>query len=353
MILDAFRQVKNRWRWTRALWARLQHGKQSAGTRDYEMRVAAELATFNEQHNVHELPPIFHYWSNRYLRPWLEQYGYSNPDQFFAHYLTQVAGQGGGHAVSLGAGNGDTELRVAQLLAERGVPMLIECLELNPTMIERGQAQAQAMGLTDRVRFTVCDLNRWQPSQPIDAVIANQSLHHFVNLEQIFDTVRAHLRAGGLFMTSDMIGRNGHQRWPEALAHVQRLWAELPRSYRYNLQLRRQEDEFADWDCSVEGFEGIRAQDILPLLLERFSFQTFIAWGNLIDPFIDRSFGHHFNVEQEWDRAFIDQVHALDEQEILAGRLTPTHLMGVMTVGTPRLREYARGLDPARCVRRA
>ncbi len=33
------------------------------------------------------LPRIFHYWSNKYLRPMLEEFGVSNPDQFFAKYL--------------------------------------------------------------------------------------------------------------------------------------------------------------------------------------------------------------------------------------------------------------------------
>ena len=43
-------------------------------------------------------------------------------------------------------------------------------------------------------------------------------------------------------------------------------------------------------------FEGIRAQDILPLLVERFTFDEFIGFGNVIDPFVDRSFGPNFDI---------------------------------------------------------
>jgi hypothetical protein len=128
-------------------------------------------------------------------------------------------------------------------------------------------------------------------------------------------------------ITSDIIGRNGHLRWPEALQIVQEFWRELPPSYRFNLQLNRDEAEFLDWDCSQESFEGIRAQDILRLLIDRFDFEFFYAFANVIDPFIDRSFGHHFDAESATDRAFIDRVHERDEAEILAGRITPTHMM--------------------------
>ena len=131
-----------------------------------------------------------------------------------------------------------------------------------------------------------------------DVVMANQSLHHVVELEHLFDAIASAIGDQGIFITSDMIGRNGHQRWPEALAMLQEFWRELPESHRYNLQLRRQEHEFMNWDCSVEGFEGVRAQDILPLLIDRFGFRFFLAFGNLVTPIVDRSFG--------W---YLDQAH--------------------------------------------
>ncbi|MEO8673178.1 MAG: class I SAM-dependent methyltransferase, partial [Tahibacter sp.] len=83
-------------------------------------------------------------------------------------------------------------------------------------------------------------------------------------------------------------------------------------------------------DCSGEGFEGIRAQDILPLAMQRFGFDFFLGYGNIIDPFVDRSFGPHFDAENELDRSFIDRVHARDEAEIFAGNIKPTHMFAVM-----------------------
>jgi hypothetical protein len=149
-----------------------------------------------------------------------------------------------------------------------------------------------------------------------------------------------------------MIGRNGHMQWPEAMRIVHEYWRELPAPYRWNVQLQRHEEMHENWDCSNEGFEGIRAQDILPLLLERFEFELFIGYGNIIDPFIDRSFGPNFDADAEWDRALIDRIHARDEAEMLAGRIKPTHMMATL-----RKRPYAGerrhrpGLSPQYCVR--
>ena len=42
----------------------------------------------------------------------------------------------------------------------------------------------------------------------------------------------------------------------EAAEIVAEYWKELPVAYRFNQLLQRQEDDFINWDCSVEGFEG-------------------------------------------------------------------------------------------------
>jgi hypothetical protein len=163
--------------------------------------------------------------------------------------------------------------------------------------------------------------------------------------------VRVAVAPGAHFVTSDIIGRNGHQRWPESLRLVERFWHELPPPYRFHRQLQREEGRFEDWDCSFEGFEGIRSQDILSLLLERFAFDVFIGFGSAIDPFVDRGFGPNFDACAQWDRAFIDRVHACDERGLLDGHLTPTHMMAVLSNEPSASPYYARGLAPQACVR--
>lgn len=326
-------------------------------TLEYAARMAAETLVYKDVADINVLPGIFHYWSNKYLRPMLEEFGFSNPDQFFCKYLLESAARTGDAApwfVSIGAGNCDTEVRVAKLLREAGLgTFTFECLDMNPHMLQRGRELAAQEGVGAHLAFSEGDFNRWRPTRRYAGVIANQSLHHVMNLEGLFDAIATAMHPRALFVTHDMIGRNGHMRWPEALAEVQRFWQELPPEYRYNRSLKRHEDAYINWDCSSEGFEGIRAQDILPLLLKRFHFRVFIGFANVVDVFIDRAFGHNFDAQGTWDREFIDRVHAFDDAAIMAGTLTPTHMMAVMGLDAEAPCRSSRGVTPEVSVRLA
>jgi SAM-dependent methyltransferase len=321
---------------------------------DYEARKQSEIANFKDDINVHDLPEIFHYWSNKYLRPAEESLGFSSPNDFFCKWTARHCGQHPQRpvrAVSIGAGNCDLETDIAAYCRQQGHDNLrIECLDLNPHMLQRGREHARKHNVVDMIVPLEGDFNHWQPVGNYDIVIANQSLHHVVELEHLFDTIKSHLAADGIFITSDMIGRNGHMRWPEALAVVNRFWAELDDRYKYNHFWKRIDHEFINHDCSEGCFEGIRAQDILPLLLERFHFETFIGFANVIDPFIDRAYGHNFDINNPDDLAFIDRVHAEDQRLLLEGEIKPTHMVACMQKA-PVTERHLPGLSARDAVR--
>ena len=323
---------------------------------EYARRLLNEKGHFDECLDVHALPDIFHYWSNRYIRPMFEPFGFISPNDFFLRYVRGKCQGTHGRTttiVSIGAGNCDLETELAeQLVADGFQDFRIDCLEINENMIERARARASDAALAGKVRFLQQDFNRWRPRPgQYDVVMANQSLHHVLELEHLFDSIRQGLAPGGLFLTSDMIGRNGHQRWPEALELVNDFWQELPESYRYNQLLKRRESSYINYDCSTSGFEGIRAQDILPLLLERFNFELFIPYGNVVFVFVDRPFGHNFDASGEWDRDFIDRVHAADEEAMLSGRIKPTSMLAAMTLEPVETQLRDPRLTPRFCVR--
>jgi hypothetical protein len=140
-------------------------------------------------------------------------------------------------------------------------------------------------------------------------------------------------------------------RWPEALTLLEMVWASMPERYRFDHQTKRYEHSFVNYDCSQEGFEGIRAQDILPLLLERFHPEAFVAFGNLIDVFVDRGFGPNFDVKKPDDREFIDRVALLDDVAIDLGMVKPTHLIASFR-GRETSTRYWHHWAPDYCVRR-
>lgn len=324
---------------------------------EYLERKRIEKEHYNDCVGVHEnLPDIFHYWSDKYIRPKLEAFGFSSPDDFFRYYLEQRCLENINihqQFLSIGSGNCDLESNIASILKSKGIQnFTITCLDLNEAMLQRGRDRAAEQNVAEHFEFRQGDFNNWKADKTYDAVIANQSLHHVLELEKLFEEIRKSLGPAGIFITSDMIGRNGHMRWPESLAIVEEYWKELPSKYKYNNQLKRQEDVFDNWDCSFESFEGIRAQDILPLLQQYFHFHLFIGFANIITPFVDRSFGHNFDANSESDRSFIDKLHERDEEEIQKGSLKPTHMLAVLAnTPAPDGLKFHSPLTPEFCTR--
>lgn len=325
------------------------------GEPSYLARVAMEKSVYAHDERIHDLPAIHHYWSQKHLRPKLQLMGLTDEKHLFEKHLEMrcVAGTSRMQRfVSIGAGNCDLEIELTLRLQSSGHrAFVIDCVDLNPEMLARGVAAAAELGVADRIHVVAADFNEWNPEHEYDAVLANQSLHHVLKLEHLFDQIKGCLKEGGRFIVSDIIGRNGHQRWPEALQMVRRFWRRLPPSYRFNQKLHRYEEIFEDWDCSQESFEGIRSQDILQLLMERFHFHLFFAFGNIIEPFVDRHFGQHFDATAEWDRAFIDEVARRDEEEIRSGRIKPAHMMAVLANEAPSTLIHASPLTPEFCLR--
>lgn len=306
---------------------------------DYQQRKLREMEFFRKIENVNALPDIFHYWSHHYLKPIFDEVGITGVTDFFIapmldHCRTVAAEQPERRCrfVSLGAGHCEFEIEIAAKLKSLGFQnFVLECLDITRPMLDIGKKSAGKTGVGDLMDFIELDLNTWDIAEgDYDVVMANQSLHHFVELELLFEKIAKAIGHTGVFITSDIIGRNGHMRWPEALAIIQKLWAELPDRCKYNRLLGRFEASYENWDCSVSGFEGIRCQDILPLLIEHFHFDLFIAFGNLIDIFVDRAFGHNFDPKNKDDLAFIDRVATLDQQMIEARTLSPTHMFAIM-----------------------
>ena len=329
--------------------------KRKSHLRNYEEKIKSEIASYRYVENVANLPPIHGYWAHKYVRTLLDPFGFTNEEEFYLKYVTKVCSQyerGKCRIIALGSGNCNLEISLAKQLLDGGINnFLFECTDLNKFMLDRGKNKVVEEDISDMFTFTQVDINNWTPTQQCHVVIANHSLHHFVELEKIFDVIHSSLKSGGYFLNHDMIGRNGHMRWPEALMLLNTIWHELPNKYKYNHMQKRLEIEYDNFDCSTDGFEGIRAQDILPLLIEKFNFELFIPFGNIIDIFVDRCFGHNFDVSDENDLAFIDGIQKLDQEKIEQGELKPTHMYAAMMVDNPTKHYFYKHLTPEFCVR--
>ena len=53
----------------------------------YVARLESEQAFYKDCTEVHDLPEIFHYWSNKYLVPMFEPFGFKSPNDFFLKFI--------------------------------------------------------------------------------------------------------------------------------------------------------------------------------------------------------------------------------------------------------------------------
>lgn len=321
---------------------------------DYQARVAREREVYDANINVHDLPEIFHVWSHRTVKPKLTALGFDSIDSIWLESVGRASKEGHHCAMaSLGAGNCESEVELAKALVAHGMHnFTIQCIDISPVALARGKELAEREGVGAHITVFPTDLNGWKPEPGgYHVVMAFQSLHHFMNLETIFDDVHRALSDDGVFFTNDMIGKNGHQRWPEALTITESLWNLLEPRHKINRHSNQIEEAFVNRDYSEADFEGIRCQDILPLLRQRFHFDVFIPFLNVSQPFIDRVFGHNFRVENSFDREFVEFLSTLDDHAIETGRITPTQMLAVMQKTKLREPKYYKHLTPAFCER--
>ncbi len=321
---------------------------------DYDRRVRQQISQYESDVAIHDLPAIFHDWSRLFVGPAVRSvFGCASFVDFYADGFLDCARRIGGDPafLSLGCGDGTVEIDIARALQSRGLAhFTFVCVDLSPILLARFAERIPA-DLRDRFVLRGGDINQQVMDGGFHAIMANHSLHHMLELETILATVFAALHDQGAFLTNDMIGRNGHQRWPETRLFVDFFWPFLTERQRVNLQLRRGEPQFLDHDSATEGFEGIRAQDILPLILQTgFRAQAFVGYGGFIDPFVDRSFGHNLSADSPDDVFLLRRLGLLNDILLDAGVIKPTVMVARFVKHDGPETAY-RGRTAARSVR--
>jgi SAM-dependent methyltransferase len=319
----------------------------------YKQRLNNELERYNKVTDINNLPKIHHYWSNRYLSIHIKTIGYKSiKDIYFQHLKKACQTKTEALFCSIGVGNCHVELDQIKQLVNAGYSNFIfECIDINETRLNQGWENACKLGLEKYIKTKALDLNSWIPKVQYDVILAIQCLHHFVELESIIEKIYSALNEQGYFITHDMIGRNGHQRWSETLKIVNSFWDDLPTKYKFNHRNKTIEHKFINRDFSQHNFEGIRSQDILCLLQQTFEFQVFIFWGGIIDPFISRAFGHNYDPQNLEDTAIIDKIQKTNEDLLISKVIKPTQMIATMQKTLSSKEYFLYGLSPSMCIR--
>lgn len=291
---------------------------------------AAFMATPSYQGDT--LPPMFHYWSNRYLRPIFARHGFASPDDFYLKRLLLAAANAPGRrleVMSLGSGGASLELRLLAQLRAVGVDARMLCVDINKGLMDQAMRQAREQGLGG-FGFALSDCNASMPAGAFDVIIVNQFFHHVADLESFCALLEDRLSADGAIVSSDIVGRNGHVLWPGVDAVVASMWNRLPASRRFDAYFGKPMASYRSVDHSAYSNEGIKAQEVVGRLLEHFDFELFITYGAAIVPFVERRIGFNFDPGDAADRSLIDEFAAIDGENLERQRYPGSNMLAVL-----------------------
>lgn len=297
------------------------------------LRALAEHVAFRvvPEYQGDTLPPIFHYWSNRHVRPLAERAGIASAEEMYLSESRKVALRKGSVSIaSIGAGACWLELLLLGKLREEGLDARMACIDSNAALMRKAQAEAVAKSLGDRFSTRVFDCNRPFALDRVDVLIVNQFFHHVEALEVFVASLRASLEPDGVLLTSDVVGRNGHVPWPSVDALVQESWRRLPQRQHFDRYYMEPRERYAAVDHAAYSNEGVRAQDVVACLLDGFEFERFLTFGGAIMPFVERRIGFNFDPASAEDAAFIDGLAARDEAAIWAGDYPASNMIAIL-----------------------
>lgn len=298
------------------------------------LRTMAEKAAFRltPEYQGDTLPPIFHYWSENHVAPLLKRHGFASPEDFYLKRIEaeRTLKRRELRILSIGSGACHLEIELVKKLRELGHNPHLECLDLNGALMRSAMQAAEAAGVADGMSFTAADANDLALPRTADVVIANQFLHHVENLEGLASWVAQTLAPDGVLLTSDVIGRNGHLLWPSVEAIVQAHWSKLPAEKRLDRFTNKTTTRYHAENHAAYSNEGIRAQDIVGVLLETLDFEVFLTYSAAIIPFVERRIGFNFDPTSAVDCGFIERIAQEDETHLRAGHYPAANMLAAL-----------------------
>ena len=300
------------------------------------MTNAAEKIAFlvTPEYQADTLPPIFHYWSARYLAPLLSKFDIRSPEELYFKRSISVAKspgfQGKLKVASLGSGAGHMELNLLDQLLKFGVQAELDCVDFNPRLKDAAMRKARQMGLEQSFQFYVEDCNKLSSGRNYDVIIVNQFFHHVEDLKSFCGSIRRQLKPHGVLLTCDVVGRNGHVLWPGVDTVVQQWWSMLPEHQRFDRYFSRSTESYISVDHSAYSNEGIKAQEVVESLLDDFEFETFITYGAAIIPIIERRVGFNFDPSSETDTDTVSRIAEADRAAIQSGTYPASNMIAVL-----------------------
>jgi len=228
--------------------------------------------------------------------------------------------------LSLGSGTGDWEI---DLMEKNPKKISMELIDINKELLNVAKNYCIKHSLN--LKTSVQDANNIKLNEATyDFVIVRSSLHHFIELEHIFEQINNSLKLGtDLIVLGEVIGRNGEKLFPETKEIAQKIFDTLPPKFRFNNYTKKIDSIIPDINFSKDSFESIRSEEILPLLQKYFKPKEYVTLDAFLSLLLDFRYGPNYNLNEKLDKSLVETITNLDIHYISNSKLKPVCLFGI------------------------
>lgn len=213
----------------------------------------------------------------------------------------------------------------ASLAAHVGTNVEWSLLDINVDLLDLASKQFAPSVKLDLIEANAnsltCSGEKW------DIILCVSALHHIVELERFMKFCHGSLNKDGEFWNiGEYVGRNGNRLWPGAREEANKLFHHLPEQYRVNHHTHQIDFEVPDNDYSVGCFEGIRSEDIEPILDRWFLPFDVYRRNCFLWRLFNQAYSDNYDLQNPEDRIWIAYIVNAEMNYFLkGGRGTELH----------------------------
>lgn len=162
-----------------------------------------------------------------------------------------------------------------------------------------------------------------------DVILCVSGLHHIVELEKVIGFIQAALTEDGEFWSiGEAIGRNGNRLWGNDYAVANKFFQSLPERLRFNRGSAVTDGNLPNTDFSSGTFEGIRSEDIEPVLARYLEPVHVYRRNCFLWRLVDLAYAENYRMDSDEDLLWLQRAVNLELDHFRSGG-RPTELHGV------------------------
>lgn len=316
----------------KSLTNQLSDKKRKENNKNYSQKMEGEIEHYKnifKDKLFQDVPPVWTDTDIHFVENIKKKTGVSSLNEYISRHTKNKK-----KIKLLGLGSGACGLEllgIAPLLKKNGTELELSCVDINESALKQGENEAKKQNI--KFNAITQDVNKISlPENKYDVILAHASLHHFLKLDHICKEINKSLKPGGIFVTVDIPTKNGYLMWDETFKVVNNIWKILPPKFKIDYTKHADPvyaETYENVDYSINSFECINSEAILPSLRKHLNEVYYIPAFSLCRRFFDTKFGPNFDLRQALDRSIFDFIVNLDKYYLENNILKPETFFGI------------------------